>query len=233
MISTKWFDVTVGSKPREFLHLLRQKSYGRSSQMGFDLSYSQEKAISGRFIEEIHATSTYTSPLGEEITNHLVTHKIVAFSFHYLRESRWLLRVDGNPRSLRSFSRCLSDILNFDFSIAQVITPVLDVLGHMEASGVRVVKVASLYAANLPFGKGGLGKIEIRATSNGDALVAFSKLFPKMDPSIERMSAQIEFESQITSLTLSKNGGVAFNDESEDSIAPIYMNFLSTMLKTK
>jgi hypothetical protein len=230
MISTKWFNVTVSVMPREFLQLMRYYTYDRSRSAGFDLAYANERAITGRFIEEVQTTTTYTSPLGEEITNHLVTHKIVSFSFHYKNGAQWLLRVNGNPRSLKSFARYLSDILNFRFSIESITTPALDVLDHLVANGMKVTKVTSIYAANLPISKGGLGKIEVRATVGGDALAASTLAFPDIHQAIERMTVQLEYESHSIELALSRNAGVTFDEEFEDTIATLYMTYLNNLL---
>lgn len=228
MISTKWFEVAIHSKPRDFLQLLRKNSYGSSKVAGFDLSYCKEDVITGRFIEEIRSSSTYTSPLGEQITNTVITHKIFAFAFFHRAGFQWLLRVDGNPRSLKSFTRLLSEILNFGFAIAQINTPVLDVLEHLQSKGMRTLQITSLFAANLPVGRYGLAKMEIRATVEGDAMIAFSR-FAKVAHGIERLSAKIELDSFEGNLTVSKAGGISFDDEIEEPMVELYTSFLNSL----
>jgi hypothetical protein len=149
MIFTKWYEVSVAIRPSDFLNLLRQKSYDRSSHAGFDLSYAIERRIEGRFIEEVHTTTTYVSPLGEEITNHLVTHKIVSFTFYHRTGSNWFLRIDGNPRSIKSFSRALADLLDFGYAMSTIRTPVLELLRHLDLHNFRIKQVSSLFATNL------------------------------------------------------------------------------------
>jgi len=233
MISTKWFDVSVRVKPREFLQLMRSQTYDRARSAGFDLSYAREQVINGRFIEEVRTTTTYTSPLGEEITNQFVTHKIVVFSFYHRTGAQWLLRIDGTPRSLKSFTRCLSDMLDFGFSIASITTPVMDVLRYFVEHSMTVTKVSNIFAANLPLNKGALAKLEVRATAGGDALAASAMAFPTIQEAIERMTVQVEYDSQSIDLTISRNAGFMFDEEYEDTIAELYMNYLNTRLNAK
>lgn len=231
MISTKWFDVSVGVRPREFLQLMRSQTYDRTRSAGMDLSYARERAIAGRFIEEVRTTTTYTSPLGEEITNHFVTHKIVPFSFHYQTGTQWLLRIDGNPRSLKSFTRYLSDMLDFGFSIAPIVTPAMDVLRYFVEHGMTVTKVNSIFATNLPLDKGALAKLEVRATAGGDALAASTIAFPGIRQVIERMTVELVYDSQSINLAIARNAGFMFDEEFEDTVADLYMNYLKARLK--
>jgi hypothetical protein len=233
MISTKWFNVIVGYKPREFKRFLLENSYDRARPSGVDLAYARENYIAGRFIEEVRSTITYTSPLGEEITNNLVNHKIFSFAFYSLGETRWLLRVDGNPRSLRTFSRFLSNILDFNFAISLLVTPPLDVLRHLEQRGVKIIKTTHLYALSLPLTTAAMGKIEVKATSDGDALVAFREAFERLEHAIERLTAQVEFQFSSGAVSISKSGALVFDDETVPEIVDLFMEYLTESLRIK
>lgn len=226
MIFTKWYEVSIGTSPHYFLNLLRRKSYDRSSHTGFDLSYATDRRIEGRFIEEVHTTTTYISPLGEEITNHLVTHKIIIFTFHHRTGANWFLRIDGNPRSIKSFSRTLSELLNFGYSISTIRTPILEVIRYLALNNFRIKQVSTLFASNLRVAKGGMGKLEVRAAASGDALAAFTTAFPQDEGAIERLTMLVEFESLDYNLTITKAAGIAFDDEISKPIVDIYMAYL-------
>lgn len=233
MISTKWFDIIIGSEPRDFKRLLEEYSYDRARPLGFDLAYSRENYVAGRFIEEVRSTITYTSPLGEEITNNLVNHKIFSFAFYFLGDTRWLLRVDGNPRSLGTFSRLLSNMLDFNFAISSVTTPPLDVLSHLEQRGVRVIKTTHVYALSLPLVKAAMGKLEVRATSDGDALAAFRATFIGLEHAIERLTAQIEFGTNSGPVSIAKSGVLVFDEATIPEIADLFMEYLAASPRAK
>jgi hypothetical protein len=213
--------------------LLQKNSFGYSTLNGFDLFYAQESSISGRFIEEVKSTSTYMSPLGVEVTNVLVIHKIVTFSFFHQKESHWLLRIDGNPRSLKIFVRSLSGILDFGFSIAPIITPVLDVFDYLKRTGVVINRVTALLASNIIIGNGGIGKIEVRAVSGSDALEEFDKSFKKNEHVLERISLFGEFDGIGFSGSISRTGGLSFNDEIDADFTALYIEYLKNIKNPK
>jgi len=124
-------------------------------------------------------------------------------------------------------------MLDFGFSISSITTPAMDVLRYFLEHGMSVIKVSSIFAANLPLNKGGLAKLEVRATSGGDALAASAMAFPKIQEVIERMTVQVEYDSQPIDLTISRNAGFTFDEEYEDTVAELYMNYLNTRLNAK
>lgn len=227
MISIKWFDVALAVQPSQFLRLLRKHSFARGMICGIDLTFAQDATIAGRFIEEVRQSTTYTSPLGEEITNHIISHKIIDFAFFHRAGNQWYLRIDGTPRSLKTFTRFISELTSFGFAISTISTPVLGVLQFMHSRGTRTIHVSNLLAANLPLGKGGLGKVDIRAPNGGDALEAFRKNFPKAEHSIERVSATVEIDTIPVVLAISKSGALSFNEEHEDLLVREYIAYLN------
>lgn len=229
MISTRWYNTSVNVDPAEFLKILRLHPYD-GDHAGFDLAYGKGTQISGRFIEQVMTSSWTITPFGEEIENIATTYRIFSFSFKHRRANNWLLRIDGNPRSLKSFTRRLSDILQFGFSIAVIHTPVRSVLAILNSGALKIVQITSLCASNVTVGSKCLGKLEVRKVGNGDALEAFEEVFPESSSVVDRFSAKVRADDINYEVYFTRLGGLGFDEGIETIILAQYEEYLQTLI---
>lgn len=187
MKTTRWFEVNIPIKTRDFSQKLLKHPFSEASGEGFSIKKVSSSEVIGQYIQSKAFVKEVTTPFGDMNTISGIDYNIIDFKFTIGDKS--LLEIYSKPRSLQPLCNELSRILGFGFSIADIKIDLLEFIPLLELEFGKLIinkmEISDINVDNIALG-------QLVLTSDRDVRHSLdSYIFRKKDYKIKSIRASL------------------------------------------